>query len=334
MKKRNLALGLGGAIGAAVAVKMLTRAKGVNWDDVRQLVPHAENSNFVHVDGANVHYQEFGDRSKPTLLLIHGYTASVYVWHTTAPALAANGFHVLAIDLLGFGYSEKPAWFDYSITSQARVVSRFMDRLGVGRATVVGSSYGGAVAATLALDYPERVEKLVLVDAVCNDEVKNHPVLKLTSVRGIGEMLTPFLVDSRAFLRHRMHSTLARANHHLIDEERVSSVLRPLRAADAHRSLLATSRNWHASRIEQDANLIRQPTLIIWGEEDTVIPIKDGYKLNEEILNSRFIVLRDCGHVPPEEKPEIFTALVTEFCRDAKGQIAPNPSDEVRRIEA
>ncbi|MEP7213024.1 MAG: alpha/beta hydrolase [Acidobacteriota bacterium] len=333
MKKRNLAIGIGGAIGAAVAVKMLTRAKGIDWDDVEQFVPHSEHSHFVHVDGATIHYQEFGDASKPTLLLIHGYTASVYVWHSTAPQLADNGFHVVAIDLLGFGYSEKPAWFDYSITSQARIVSRFMNTLGVGRATIVGSSYGGAVAATLALDYPERVEKLVLVDAVCNDDVKNHPILKLASVPGIGEMVTPFIVDSKAFLRRRMHNTLASANHHLIDEDRINSVIRPLRAADAHRSLLMTSRNWHADRIEQDANLIQQPTLIIWGEEDTVIPIKDGYKLNEEILNSRMVVLKNCGHVPPEEKPEIFTDLVTRFCRDAKGKITALENEELRLEE-
>lgn len=330
MKKRNIAIGIGGAIGAAVAVKMLTRAKVVNWEDVRRHIPHAENSHFVHVDGASVHYQEFGDSSKPTILLIHGYTASLYVWHATAPALADNGFHVVAIDLVGFGYSEKPAWFDYSIVSQARIVSRFMDRLGIGRATVIGNSYGGAVAATVALDYPERVEKLVLVDTVCNDEVKNHPVLKLAALRGIGELVTPFLVDSKAYLRHRMHNTLAAANHHLIDDDRVNSVIRPLRAADAHRSLLKTSRNWTADRIEQDANLIKQPTLIIWGEEDTVIPIKNGYKLNEEILNSRFVILRNCGHVPPEEKPEIFTDLITGFCRDAKGHIEPKENDEMR----
>jgi pimeloyl-ACP methyl ester carboxylesterase len=186
------------------------------------------------------------------------------------------------------------------------------------------------VATTLALDYPERVEKLVLVDAVCNDDVKNHPILKLASVRGLGEMVTPFLVDSKAFLRHRMHNTLARANHHLIDDDRVNSVIRPLRAADAHHSLLMTSRNWHANRIEQDANLIRQPTLIVWGEEDNVIPIRNGYKLHEEILNSRFVVLRDCGHVPPEEKPEIFSELVTEFCRDPKGRIEPKENREIR----
>ena len=125
MKKRNIALGLAGAIGTAVAVKMLTRAKSVNWDDVYSLIPHSENSNFVSVDGARVHFQEFGDASKPTILLIHGYTASLYVWKTAAPMLADAGFHVVALDLLGFGYSEKPSWFDYSISSQARMIARF-----------------------------------------------------------------------------------------------------------------------------------------------------------------------------------------------------------------
>src|SRR5258708_23041562 len=168
MKKRNLAIALGGAIGAAVAVKMLTRAKSVEWETVADKVAHSDKSHFTEVDGATVHYQEFGDPAAPTLLLIHGYTASTYVWKASAPILAENGFRVIAPDLLGFGYSDKPRWFDYTIESQTRMISRFMNRLGIGRATVVGSSYGGAVAATLSLDYPERVEKLVLVDAVCN----------------------------------------------------------------------------------------------------------------------------------------------------------------------
>ena len=187
MKKRNLALAFGGAIGAAVAVKLLTRADSVNWEDVVDRVTHSAHSHFVNIDGARVHYQEFGDSSKPPLILIHGYTASVYVWKTAAPMLAEAGFHVIAIDLLGFGYSEKPSWFDYSIASQARMISRFMNRLGIGRANIVGSSYGGAVALNLTLDYPETVEKLVLVDAVCNDEPKDHPILKIVSLPGVGE---------------------------------------------------------------------------------------------------------------------------------------------------
>ncbi len=329
MKKRNLALAVGGAVGAAVAVKLLTRPGTVEWEKVAGVVPHSDRSLFVAVDGAQVHYQEFGDQTDPTIILIHGYTASVYVWNTSAPILADAGFHVIAIDLLGFGYSEKPAAFDYSIQSQARMISRFMDRLGIGKATIAGSSYGGAVAATLALDYPERVDKLVLVDAVINDDVKSHPVLKLAAIPGIGEVITPFLSDSKLFLRYRMHGTLAKANHHLITKDRIESIQRPLKAADGHRSLLATSRNWSAKRIEQDAYLINHPTLIIWGEEDSVIPIENGHKLHDAILNSRFVVLKDCGHVPQEEKTEIFTDLVAEFCRDEKGRIEDRDGDEV-----
>ena len=333
MKKRNFALAFGGAIGAAVAVKMLTRAKSVDWNDVSGLVPHAENSHFAQVDGARVHYQEFGDISNPTLILIHGYTASLYVWKTVAPMLADEGFHVVALDLLGFGYSEKPSWFDYSITSQARMVARLMNRLGIGRATIIGSSYGGAVAATLALDYAERVEKLVLIDTVCNDTLKNHPVLKLAAIPGVGEALAPFLIDSRAYQRHRMRGTLAPANHDLITDERVEGILRPLTAADAHHALLTTSRNWHADRIEQDAYLINQPTLIIWGEDDKVIPVDDGYKLHESILNSRLVILRNCGHVPQEEKSDVFTELVAEFCHDRKGRIHERSDAHAEKVE-
>jgi pimeloyl-ACP methyl ester carboxylesterase len=333
MKKRNLALGFAGALGAAVAVKMLTRAKTVEWENVADLIPHSENSKFVNVDGARVHYQEFGDTAKPTLVLIHGYTASLYAWQTVAPMLADAGFHIVALDLLGFGYSDKPSSFDYAITSQARVVARFMNRLGIGRATIVGSSYGGAVAATLALDYPERVEKLVLVDAVSNDNLRSHPILKLAGIPGIGEAITPFLIDSRAFQRHRMRNTLAKANHDLITDERVEGILRPLSAADAHHSLLATSRAWSAKRIEQDAHLIEQPTLIVWGEDDKVIPVDDGYTLHKSILNSRLVILKDCGHVPQEEKSDTFVELVSEFCNSAKGQLTEKEREDLR-VEA
>ncbi len=330
MKKRNVALALGGAVGAAVAVKLLTRADTVDFDSVAEKVAHSEHSHFINVDGARVHYQEFGLPTKPPLILIHGYTASVYVWKTVAPMLADAGFRVIAVDLLGFGYSEKPTWFDYSIQSQARMISRFMSRLEIGRATIVGSSYGGAVALMLTLDYSERVEKLVLVDAVCNDEPKDHPILKLASLPGVGEVITPFLIDSKTFLKFRMHGTLAKANRHMVNDDRIESIRRPLAAADGHHSVLATSRNWHANRIEQDAHLINQQTLIIWGEEDSVIPIRHGFKLHKEILNSRFVVLKDCGHVPPEERSELFTELVTEFCRDRKGRISAKDGDAVR----
>jgi pimeloyl-ACP methyl ester carboxylesterase len=319
MKKRYLAAGAGvGAIGGLIALKMLTRAREVNWDDVSKFVPHAENSHFIDVDGLHLHYQEFGDRSNPVMLLIHGFTASTAVWRTVAPEFAERGFHVIAVDLVGFGFSSKPAGFDYSIQSQARVISRFMDRLGIGKAAMVGSSYGGAVASTLALDYPERVEKLILVGSVCNDDAKRHPVLRMAKFPGMGEVISAFLSDSPRFVRHRLRNTLAPVNHHLITDERIDVVRRPLSARDAHHSVLMTARNWDACRIERDSQFISHPTLLVWGENDTIIPIQNGYKLHDAILNSRLVVFKDCGHVPQEEKPENFIEVVTEFMKHKK----------------
>lgn len=327
MNKKNLAIGVGGAVGALVAWKMLWRAREVSWEDFADKIHHPENSHFTEVDGATVHYQEFGDGTNPTLILIHGFTASTYVWQTVAPKLAAENFHVIAVDLLGFGFSDKPAWFEYSITSQARMIERFMDRLGIGRAILVGSSYGGAIASTLALDYPERVEKLVLVGAVVNNEAIENSIYRFTAMSGIGEILSPFLIDSKRFLKFRMRKTIAPVNHHLITEERIEAVGRPLRAKNTHHSILATARNWDASRIENDAYLINQPTLLIWGEDDNVIPVENGEKLYDSILNSRLVVLKDCGHVPPEEKPERFVELVAEFCLNRKGKIGVRSSE-------
>ena len=201
MNKKNLALSAVGVLGGVVAWKMLTRARSADWTDK---IHHATHSHFVEVDGATVHYQEFGEAGNPTLILIHGYTASTYVWKTVAPMLADLNFHVIAVDLIGFGYSDKPAWFEYTIAAQARMIERLMNRLGIGKATLVGSSYGGAVASTLALDYAERVEKLVLVSAVCNDELLDEPMLKLAAVPVLGEVLAPFILDSEALSKRRM----------------------------------------------------------------------------------------------------------------------------------
>jgi pimeloyl-ACP methyl ester carboxylesterase len=314
MKKRDIALAAFGLAAGAVAVKMLTRAATVEFERVRELIPHSDRSHFVHVDGMRIHYQEFGDAAAPVVILVHGYTASSYSWRQSAPLIADAGFRVIALDLVGSGYSDKPRYFEYTIDAQARMITRFMDRLGIGQATLVGCSYGGAIAATIALDIPERVDKLVLVSAVINDDLKSHPILRLASVPGLGEIVTPFLADSRALLRHRSHGTLAPANHHLITNERIDAIRRPLHAADGHRSLLATSRNWHADRITRDAPYITQPTLIVWGEEDTVIPIQDGYTLRDAVPGSRLLVIKDCGHVPQEERPELFSKIVSEFC--------------------
>src|SRR5712671_5809547 len=168
MKKRYWIAGASGLVTAAVATKLLTRPRDVDWKKNRQLIFHADHSRFAEVDGVRVHFQEAGNAANPAVVLIHGFSSSTLVWSKVFPRLADAGFRVIALDLLGYGYSGKPRYGEYTIESQARMVAGLLETLGIERANIVGSSYGGAVAATCALDYPKRVRKLVLVGAVAN----------------------------------------------------------------------------------------------------------------------------------------------------------------------
>src|SRR5260370_13090652 len=163
MKRRCLVGGGIGVIAGAVATRLLTRPRVVNWRDSVNLIYHPESSWFTTVDGAHIHYQEAGAESAPPMILIHGFISSTLVWSEVLLPLAQAGFRVIAPDLLGYGYSDKPRDNAYSIKSQARTVMGLMDRLGIAKAILVGGSYGGAIAATIALDDPGRVERLILV---------------------------------------------------------------------------------------------------------------------------------------------------------------------------
>src|SRR3954452_14323808 len=153
MKKRHLIAGALGLAGAGLAVKMFLRPRDVKWDEHAHHLHHAEHSRFALLDDVWVHYQEVGAKDAPTLLLIHGFTASNFVWSEVLLGIAESGFRVIAPDLVGFGFSGKPKDGAYTIEAQARTIIGLMDQLGMETATLVGSSYGGAVAATCALDY-------------------------------------------------------------------------------------------------------------------------------------------------------------------------------------
>ena len=326
MKKRDLALIVGGGIGFAVAYKFATRPSKIRFEDVAHLVPYADRSQFVEIDDINIHYQEFGEKAGKTIILVHGYSASTVSWDAVFEPLAEKGFRVIAIDLVGFGFSEKPSWFEYTINAQARMIERFMDRMGIGRAVVAGNSYGGAVAATLALDYPERVEKLVMVASVIDNEPKMNPLMVLASAPGIGELSVPFLMDSKMFVRRRLKELFG-PNSHLVTDVRLAHYQRPLRSAETQHAMLETSRRWEADRITEDAPLITQPTLLLWGDSDPVIPRRMGEKMYDRILHSRLVVFKNCGHLPQQEFPGLFVEMVSTFCKDPKGDIG-QPKEE------
>jgi pimeloyl-ACP methyl ester carboxylesterase len=100
----------------------------------------------------------------------------------------------------------------------------------------------------------------------------------------------------------------------VLDERRVDARHLPLRTRGAHRAIIRTVRRWDAERISRDAHLLTQPTLLLWGDTDREVPLKDGEQLHEEIPQSRLVVFRACGHLPHEEYPEAFTRLVLDFC--------------------
>ena len=318
MKKRYWITGAAGLAGAALAVKMLRRPRDVEWDEHAHQLHHAEHSRFVEIDGVRVHYQEAGAKSQPPVLLIHGFTASNFVWNDVFLPIAESGFRVIAPDLVGSGFSEKPKHGEYTIEAQARMVVRLMDHLGIESATIVGSSYGGAVAATCALDYRERVRSLVLIDAVINDHATRRFLLRLAAAPLIGDFISPLMLGSRKLVHQQLRKGYAPENRHLFDEQRIRAHHRPLLAASTQRAALLTLRRWDAGRIEREAHRIKQPTLLIWGEVDPEIPLAHGRKLFEQIEDSQLIVFRRCGHMPMEEYPREFVEVLMDFCRTSQ----------------
>jgi pimeloyl-ACP methyl ester carboxylesterase len=318
MKKRYWIGGATAAVGGALALKLLLRPQDVEWGEHRERLHHAEKSRFVEIEGVRVHYQEAGAADAPPVLLIHGFCASNFVWNETLVPLSEAGFRVIAPDLIGFGFSGKPEGGEYTIEMQARMICGLMDALGVGRATLVGSSYGGAVAAVCALDHASRVARLVLVAGVSNDEVPRRAWLRVAASPVVGEMISPVLLDARRLVKRHLRRTYAAQNGFLLDEERITAHQRPLLAANTHRAILRTLRRWSAERIELEAGRITQPTLLVWGAHDREVPLRSGERLHELIKGSRLFVFPDCGHLPQEERPREFVSLVVEFCREER----------------
>ncbi|MCA1818410.1 MAG: alpha/beta hydrolase, partial [Acidobacteria bacterium] len=284
MKKRYWIAGAAGLAGAALAARLVARPREVRWEEERERLGHAERSRFTAVGGARVHYLEAGEREAPALVLVHGLASSNFVWHDVVLPLAEEGFRVVAPDMVGFGFSEKPRRGAYTIEAQARTLADLMDALGIERATLVGSSYGGAVAAVAALDYPARVERLVLVGAVANNELKRRVSLRVGGMRGLGELLTPLVMDVRhRRKRLRLKRNTARDGRGY-DDARVRAQLRPLKAADTQRAILRTLRQWDAARVEREADKIKQPTLLVWGAGDRDVPVRHGERLRGLIL--------------------------------------------------
>jgi len=313
MNKRYLIGALSGLATAAVITKLLARPRDVDWEKNRRFVFHAGHSRFADVNGVRVHYQEAGPMDGPAIILIHGFASSTLVWSKVFLEFADRGFRVIAPDLLGYGYSAKPRNFDYTIGAQARMLDKLLDQLELAQVTLVGSSYGGAIAASIALDYATRVKKLILVGAVTNNEPTKYLLMRLFGSPLIGDILSPLLLGSRQLLKRRMKRVYDRHSW-VLDDVRVEARHQPLRTAATHRAIIRTVRRWDADRIQRDAHLITQPTLLVWGDNDAEVPLRFGQQLHNAIKGARMIIIENCGHLPHEEFPQAFIEVVGGFC--------------------
>lgn len=261
-----------------------------------------------------LHAEEAG-RGAPVLLL-HGLGASGYSWRHVIAALARNS-HVIALDLRGFGRSEKPFDQRYSPADQAAHVIDFIRRRGLRDVTLVGHSFGGAVAllVTLRLDRtaPRTIRRLALLDVPAYPQqptafvsLLRQPVLPYALLT----LVPPELPTSAALANERKAGKVTRDD--------ISRYAAPYYEAGARHALIATARqirpvDWR--RIIAAYPSIRQPTLIVWCDHDDVVPVSSGIRLAKALPNSKLRVVKGCEHSPQDEEPQQLLGVLRPFLK-------------------
>lgn len=274
---------------------------------------------YIQAGGMRTRFWSAGEQG-PAVILLHGLGASAEVWGPNIAALAGK-HRVLIPDLPGFGRSEMPP-FAFSPLDYPRFVADFMDALHIERACVVGHSLGGAIALKYALAFPRRVERLVLVDcAGFGQEV--IWTLRLMSLPWLGELVS---YPTRAGVR--LFFTLAVRNPEIITDEFIDVYYELFRRPGFQAFLLRVVRALVDLRgakeeilapLRENLFAVRQPALIVWGENDRVFPLRHARFGKDRMPNARLVVLGQCGHIPNLEKPAEFNAAVLAFLAEWRG---------------
>ena len=259
----------------------------------------------------------------PVLLLLHGIANSSQTWERVARPLSER-FTLIAPDLLGHGESATPRG-DYSLGAHASGTRDLLTALGIERATVVGHSLGGGIAMQFAYQFPERCERLVLVSSGgLGREV--HLLLRAAALPGADYVL-PLLTSSRLVgLGRQVGGVLRRVR--LApggDVDVLAQGFASLDNAGSRQAFLHTVRaviepsGQRVSAHDRLALASEMPSLIVWGERDSIIPVAHGAAASEAMPGSRFEVFPGAGHLPHDADPERFAAILTDFCESTDG---------------
>ena len=259
----------------------------------------AQTSKEVLVFGQKIHYVEAG--SGPTVILLHGLGGSTQGWQFNIGPLAEK-FHVVVPDQIGFGKSDKPL-VNYRIRTYVDFLDQFCKELKIERASLVGNSMGGWIAVTFTAVFPDRVDKLVLVDAAGYAPPKDFDTrtfygLNPTTREGMKVLVAKVfynkIFQTDAAIDQAMAARLAAGDGFTIKSITESII----RGEDYLDDLVKT---------------VKRPTLIVWGRQDGLVPLAEGERFNKDIAGSKLLVLDQSGHVPNIEKPAEFNAAVIKF---------------------
>jgi pimeloyl-ACP methyl ester carboxylesterase len=303
MVKRELTLGLA-ALALALGSCGLSAGDAVDGPYARLGPPDAP---------VKLYYTEEGKGSP--LLLIHGFGASTFTWRFVAPELAKS-HRVIAVDLKGFGQSDKPFDGRYSVYDQAELLAQLIEDKDLRDLTLVGHSFGGGVALLLALEANQRLDgritRLVLLDSIAFPQ--NIPVffrlLDVPLVSQIGVRMVPPSVQARVALQ------IAYFDDSKIDPEEIELYAAPLKTAAGKHAIIHSARQIvpeDIAELSERYKTIELPTLILWCDHDRIVPLEVGIKLRRTLPNSTLRLVEECGHMPQEEQPASTLALIKGF---------------------
>lgn len=269
-----------------------------------------EHSKFMEIDGMQVHYRDEG-KGFP-IVLVHGTASSLHTWNDWTTELTKN-YRVIRMDLPAFGLTGPNATAEYSIPSYTNFLHQFLEKLKVDKFYLAGNSLGGNIAWNYAAEHPDKVEKLILVDASGLPTNKPQPaVFKMAKTPVLSSLF--LYVTPKFFIKKNMKEVYA-------DETKITDNL----ITRYHKMALRTgNRQAFIDRARMDftlgskANLeklksIQTPTLLIWGALDNWIPLHNGKRMDSLLPNSILKILENSGHVPMEENPKESLAILKEF---------------------
>ena len=265
------------------------------------------SSNVVNVDGMRIHYKDTGPQDAPVLLFLHGFGSSLQTWDVWAVTLEQK-YRVIRLDLPGFGLTGPSSSNDYSELNDVNTLTQFVDKLGVSELSVIGHSMGGKIAWTFAAAHPDRVKALVLMapDGFPQPEAIGTKPYAMPAIMGLMKYCLP-----RYFVRKFIEPAFA--NESALDDKMVSRYHDMLRAPGVRAAILERGNQTIYTDPVPRLKKIKAPTLLLWGEEDKMIPSSNATSYAGVLAQSKTVFIPKLGHLLHEEQADIGLAQLVVF---------------------